>query len=223
MTIKGVIFDMDGVIIDTEKWYQVYWVKAANDLGYPMKPEHVLKIRSLPGKFAAPLLKETVCPDFDYCAVRDKRKEYMEKHVKKHGIEVKKGALELLVYLKKNNIKTSVATATDIGRTKKYLKEIDLLTYFDEIVCASMVKNGKPQPDIYLEAAKRLGLSPKSCIALEDSPNGVLSAYRAGCKTVMVPDLTPPDDDTKKLLFAQAESLLQVIDIIKNCGYKKQG
>ena len=83
-----------------------------------------------------------------------------------------------------------------------------------------MVEKGKPEPDIYIEAAKRLGLPESSCIALEDSPNGVLSAYRAGCVTVMVPDLTQPDDSTAQIIYTKADSLSDVIDIIEkiNCG-----
>ena len=77
-----------------------------------------------------------------------------------------------------------------------------------------MVAHGKPQPDIYIEASKRLELEPKECIALEDSPNGILSAYRAGCVPVMVPDLTQPDEETAKIIYSKADDLSQVIDII---------
>lgn len=213
--IKGVIFDMDGVIIDTEKWYQKYWVKAANDMGYPMKEEHVLQIRSLDYKLAEPLLKEIVCSDFDFFAVREKRREYLSRHIEKYGIEKKKGIEELLEYIKSNNIKCAVATSTNPHITEQYLKSLNLYHYFDKIICASMVEHGKPAPDIYLAAAKKLNLTPGECIAIEDSPNGIKSAHAAGCLAIMVPDLTQPDEETEKLLYAKADNLLNVIDIIE--------
>lgn len=219
--IKGVIFDMDGVIIDTEKLYQKYWVKAANDMGYPMKKEHVLQIRSLDYKLAEPLLREIVCSDFDFFAVREKRREYLARHIEKYGIEKKKGIDELLEYIKSNNIKCAVATSTAPDITAQYLKTLNLYRYFDKIVCASMVENGKPAPDIYLTASKALNLSPNECIAVEDSPNGIKSAHSAGCLTVMVPDLTQPDEESAKLLYAKADNLLNVIDIIEKVKNKK--
>ena len=196
--IDGIIFDMDGVITDTEKWLQRYYLKAAEELGFTkIKAEHILEIRSLPAEIAEKKMKSLVCDDFE-----------------KYGLEKKKGIDELLRYIKKKGLKCSVATATPAERTKEYLTRLGIISYFDEIVCADMVEKGKPEPDIYIEAAKRLGLPEASCIALEDSPNGVLSAYRAGCVTVMVPDLTQPDEKTSELIYAKADSLLDVIDII---------
>lgn len=212
--IKGVIFDMDGLIIDTEKWLQKYYVQASCELGCPMKPEDVLEIRSLSAEYAIPKLKELVGEHFDYYGVKELRKKYMSEHIEKYGIEKKKGIDELLQYIKSNNLKCAVATATAPDRTEEYLTKLNIYSYFDEVVCAAMVKHGKPQPDIYIEASKRLGLPPENCIALEDSPNGVLSAYRAGCVAVMVPDLTQPDEETSRLIYAKADDLSKVIGII---------
>ena len=219
--IKGVIFDMDGVITDTEKWLQRYYMKAARELGFTqIKAEHILEIRSLPAEIAEKKMKTLVCDDFDFYAVRELRKKYMIEHIEKYGLEKKKGIDELLRYIKEKGLRCSVATATPVERTREYLTKIGIIEYFDEIVCADMVEKGKPEPDIYIEAAKRLGLPESSCIALEDSPNGVLSAYRAGCVTVMVPDLTQPDDSTAQIIYTKADSLSDVIDIIEkiNCG-----
>lgn len=218
--IKGVLFDMDGLMIDTEKWLQKYYVQAAERLGFPMKPEHVLEIRSLPAEYAVPKLQKLVCPDFDYYAVKNLRKIYMKEHIEKYGLEKKKGLDRLLKYIKECGLKCSVATATAPDRTREYLSKLNILEYFDQIVCASMVKHGKPQPDIYIEAAHRLSLEPKQCVALEDSPNGVLAAVRAGCVTVMVPDLTQPDEETAKIIYKKADDLSQVIDIIKDINNK---
>ena len=134
----------------------------------------------------------------------------MEGHIKVHGLTLKKGAVELLTFLKDKGIQTAVATATDLERTKKYLSELGIITYFDELVSATMVEYGKPAPDIYQYACKQLGRKPEECMAVEDSPNGVTSAYLAGCKVVMVPDQTQPDEETKKMLYAKVESLLGI-------------
>ncbi len=206
--IKAAILDMDGTMLDTEKIYMIYWIKAANYYGYDMKPEHVLGIRSLANEFAKEKFKDYFGPECDYFQIRDKRKELMSAYFEENGLEKKKGLDELLIHLKEKNYKVAVATATDYERTKSYLKELDIERYFDQIVCACMVSKGKPAPDIYLEAAKRLGVKPDECIALEDSPNGVLSANKAGCKVIMVPDLSEPDEETSKLLYARVDDLL---------------
>lgn len=213
--LQGVIFDMDGLMLDTEKLLLRFWCEAAAEMGYAMEKKHVLSIRSLAAKYAEPKLKGYFGQDFDYKKIRDRRKELMNSYIEEHGIETKKGVRELLSFLKEHGYKTAVATATDLARTQKYLKSVDLLRYFDKIVCASMVENGKPEPDIYIRAAKELELLPENCIALEDSPNGILSAYRAGCMPVMVPDLDEPSEETRKLLFGLEEDLLKVIELIK--------
>ena len=216
MEIRGIIFDMDGLMIDTEKLLHKYWVQAANEFGYPMKMEHVLQIRSLAAKFAIPKLKNMLGEDFDYYKVRARRMELMNQHVEQYGLEKKKGLDELLDYAKKNGYVMAVATATDEERTAKYLKSIGKYSYFDEIVCGPMVANGKPEPDIYLEAAKRLKLQPENCMALEDSPNGILAAYRAGCVPVMVPDLDEPSKETKEMLYGLVSDLTQVIPLLES-------
>ena len=209
--VKAVIFDMDGVLIDTEKWLTKCWCQAAGEAGFPMEMKHALAIRSLAGKYAEQYLQGIFGDDFSYWEIRERRKELMREHLKKHGVEKKQGADELLDYLREHKIKTAVATATDLPRTRSYLTEIGIYDKFDEIICASMVENGKPKPDIYLYACKRLGLTAGECIAVEDSPNGVRSASSAGLRTIMVPDLTEPDEEIKKLIAAKAHSLYDVI------------
>lgn len=214
--IKAVIFDMDGVITDTEKLLVKYWVQAAEEYGFPMKPHHALAIRSLAGKFCEPQLKEWFGEECDYKTVRTRRMELMQAHLAEHGLEKKKGIDELLDYLSQSGIAAAVATATDIQRATAYLTEIGIFDRFDKVISASMVENGKPCPDIYRYAAAQLGLDPSECIALEDSPNGIKSASSAGCKAVMIPDLTQPDEEILPLLYAKCDSALDVIELIKN-------
>lgn len=214
--IKAVIFDMDGVLIDTEKWLNRFWCQAAAEAGFLMKPEDVLQIRSLAGKYAAPFLKQKFGPGFQYWTIRERRKELMLEHIKKNGLEKKPGVDEALDYLAANQIRTAVATATDPARTKEYLTSVGIYEKFDEIICASMVENGKPEPDIYLYACEKMGEKPEECVAVEDSPNGVKSAASAGLITVMVPDLTKPDPETAGLIAAEAQSLYDLILLIED-------
>ncbi|MCM1226326.1 MAG: HAD family phosphatase [Clostridium sp.] len=213
MKIKGVIFDMDGLMLDTEKLLMRFWIESANQFGFDMKKEHVLSIRSLAGKYAVPKLQGIFGESFDYDAVRKRRIELMNEYIAENGIEKKKGLDELLSYLS-GKYRIAVATATDYERTEMYLKKVGVFDFFDKIICGSMVENGKPAPDIYLKASSELCLAPEECAALEDSPNGILSAYRAGCKPIMIPDLSQPDEETSKLLYAKADSLDKVIDIL---------
>ncbi len=213
--IKGVIFDMDGLMIDTEKLLTRFWCEAAQFYGWNMTKEHVLGIRSLAAKYAEPHLKGIFGDDFNYFDVRAKRIELMNAYIAENGIEKKKGLDELLDYLDEVGLKKAVATATDRKRTKMYLTSIGVYDRFDKIVCGDMIKNGKPAPDIYITAAGELELPCGECMALEDSPNGIRSAFAAGCVPVMIPDLSQPDDETAKIMYEKCDDLSQVIDVLK--------
>lgn len=211
-TIKGVIFDMDGLMLDTEKLLTRFWCEAAAFYGFDMQKQHVLGIRSLAAKYAQPHLQSIFGKDFDYYAVRAKRIELMNAYIAQNGIEKKQGLDELLESLSQRGLKLAVATATDRRRTDMYLTKAGVLHYFDELVTGDTISNGKPKPDIYIAAAKALGLPCENCLALEDSPNGIRSAYDAGCKPVMIPDLSLPDEQTKPLLYGCFGSLSELND-----------
>ena len=213
--IKGILSDMDGVILDSEKIYVRFWCEAGQFYGFPFERRHALGIRSMARPFAIQRLQGWFGEGFDYDKVRNKRVELMDAYVAEHGIEPKPDAARLLSYLKENGYRVALATATPKDRAEAYLSRVDLLRYFDEVVSARMVKNGKPAPDIYLYAAERLGLKPEECIALEDSPNGVRSANAAGCRTVMVPDLDAPSEEIKPLLYDVADGLWDVVRVLE--------
>lgn len=216
MKIKAVIFDMDGVVLDTEKLYVRFWCEGANFCGYPMTKEHALSIRSLARPFAIQKLQGYFGEDFDYDAVRNKRIELMEKYIEENGVDKKPNSQEILKWLKLKGYKVALATATPLERTERYLKKVDLYQYFDKIVCASMVKQGKPQPDIYLKACEELGFAPCECMAVEDSANGIISASSAGCVTVMAVDLDGPTEETAKRTYAVIENLIEIKTLLKD-------
>lgn len=208
--MKAVIFDLDGTLIDTETYYRIFWPKALAEFGYHMTDEQALFMRSLGRPFAPAQLRVWFGEELDYQTVRQRRKELMEECLDREGIRVKPGAPELLEKLRAEGITTAIATATDPERTAKYLRLTRLEGRFDKIVSATMVKEGKPAPDIYLYACAQLSLKPEECIAVEDSPNGVLSAYRAGCRVIMVPDQTQPDEALQRYIFRTVQTLAEV-------------
>ncbi len=213
-TIKGVIFDLDGTLLDTEKLYKRFWIEAARRLGYPMEERHALMIRSLAAVYAEPLLKQEVCPEFDYHAVRALRRQIMEEFIDQNGVEPKPGLLETLGAIKARGLKIGLATATPEHRARKYLRMVQAEAYFDAVTCADMVKKGKPQPDIYLLACERTGVAPANALAVEDAPTGIRAAHAARCLPVFVPDQDQPDEALRALCFAVVPSLLDVIPLI---------
>ncbi|WP_026489955.1 HAD family hydrolase [Butyrivibrio sp. XBB1001] len=208
--IDACIFDLDGTLTDTEKFYQKAWPLALEHFGYKCEPWMPLELRSLGRPFAPLQFKKWFGDDFDYNEVREYRKSIVVDMIKEQGIPLKPGAKEILVWLRENGILTALATANDFERTKGYLTRLGLFDHFDKIICADMVKEGKPSPDIYSYACQQLGLEPQRCLAVEDSPNGVTSAHLAGCKVVMVPDLTQPDEELSKKLYACVPSLVDI-------------
>lgn len=215
MEIKGVIFDMDGLMIDTEKHYNYYLCKAANELGFPMKREHALMLRSLDERLAGPLMQQYLGAGYDHQSVLALYRGYVNEYFSSHEIEVKPGLFELLQYLQKHHYITCVATATEKNRACSFLNKIGAAPYFSYLCSGKDLEHSKPAPDIYLKTAAEMGLAPENCIALEDSPNGVRAAHGAGCCTIMVPDLTQPDEELRGMIFAKADTLEAVIDIIE--------
>ena len=212
--IKAVLFDLDGTLTDTEKYYQKAWPQALRHFGYDVTDDIALEFRSLGRPFAPLRFKEMFGEDFDYQEVRSYRKTLVEDIIKENGIPLKPGARQILSWLRENGILTALVTANNFGRAERYLKKIDLFECFDKIICANMVEQGKPAPDIYAFACRELGMDPKDTFAVEDSPNGVTSAYLAGCNVIMVPDLTEPDEELSKKLYKRVDKLMDIRDLI---------
>ena len=213
-TIRGVLFDMDGVVLDTEKLYARFWAEAAHALGYPMTYEQALGMRSLNSVAGQAKLESYFGPGVSRPAMRAKRVELMDAYVAQFGVEAKPCIHELLDYLKGQGIRTAIATSSPMERAKSYLDSLDLTTKFDCICSGHDVAQGKPAPDIYLKAAASIGVPPENCLAIEDAPAGILSAHRAGCMPVLVPDLDGSDEEMRKTLYAEADSPLDIIHLL---------
>ncbi|MBO4908964.1 MAG: HAD family phosphatase [Lachnospiraceae bacterium] len=214
--IKAVIFDLDGTILDTEKYYRICWPKACEHFGFTLTDDMYLQLRSFGRPFVFDRFREWFGDSFNYDEVRAYRKVIYEEIVKEHGISLKTGAMNALNWLKENGILRAVATATDLERTGRYLKSVGLDNSFDKICSAADCKFGKPAPDVYLEAVRQLGLDPSECIAVEDAPNGILSASRAGLKVVFVPDQRESEPEVEHLCMAKIKTLDDLPKVIIN-------
>ena len=214
-SIRGVLFDMDGVILDSEKLYAKFWAAGCECYGYHMTYPQALGMRSLNAQAGQEYLSSLFGPDISYPLVRARRIELMDAYVEENGIEAKPGIFELLDYLAARHIPYAITTASPNDRIRNHLGRLGLYERFDHICTAHEVPHGKPAPDIYLLGAKTIGVPPEKCLALEDSYTGILSAYRAGCLAAIVPDLDQPGENILYIAYARADSLTDVIDLME--------
>lgn len=213
--IRGVLFDMDGLVLDTEKLYSRFWMEACRFYGFPMTYEQSLKMRAANSRLGAENLHRFFGPDIDYKTIRTKRIELMDAFIAENGVEPKPGIFELMDYLEEQGIPAAITSSSPADRIREHLSSLGLYHRFTAICSGYDVPWGKPAPDIYLHGAASLGLPPENCLALEDAPLGIESAFRAGCIPVMIPDQDPPDEKAKPMLYAKADSLHDIIDLLK--------
>ena len=213
--VRGVLFDLDGVVIDTEKLYTRFWIEAARDLGYTMTLEQALQMRSLGRVLSQQKLDSFYGPGLlDYMDLRARRIELMGAWIAEHGVEEKKGIRELLTCLKEKEIPCAITSSSSIPVIREHLGNLGLLEYFTALCSGKDVPSGKPAPDIYLHGAATIGVAPECCLAIEDSPVGIEAAWSAGCMAVIVPDLDQPDALTLSRCYAKADSLLDVMELL---------
>lgn len=215
MEIKAILFDMDGLVLDTERLYTRFWQEAAQALGFPMTRAQALGMRSLNRDAGEAQLQSYFGEKISYEEVRRERIRRMDAFIKENGVTTKPGIRELLSFAGANGIKTAITTSSPLERTRCYLEKVGLSDSFDCLFSGYMVERGKPEPDLYLYAAEQLSVRPEQCMVLEDSPAGILAAYRAGCIPVMIPDQDEPGEETKKLLYACVKRLDLVPELWK--------
>jgi HAD superfamily hydrolase (TIGR01509 family) len=213
--IRGILFDMDGLVLDTEKLFTRFWMEASQLHGYPMTRQQALGMRSLSKTAGQQQLESYFGPRINYAEIRATRIRLMSAFIAENGVEPKPGIYRLLDWLDAHNIPAAITSSSPTDRIEQYLKPLNLYHRFQKICSGHEVPRGKPEPDIYLYGAAQLGLHPEECLALEDSPAGILSAYRAGCLPVMIPDQDQPTEETLPLLYGKADSLAEIIFFLK--------
>lgn len=214
--MKAVIFDMDGVLFDTEKLCMESWDYAGEKLGVGKAGYMVMKTLGVKAEAAIEILRKEFSDDFDAVEFKKIGRDYSYDYFNKYGVPIKKGVNDILNYLKSNGFKIALASSTSSKSVFHHLDDAKIKDYFDVVVCGDMVQKSKPEPDIYLKAAELLNFPACECYAVEDSRNGLLSAHNAGCHVIMVPDLWQGEEETDAFLAAKCSDLNEVIDFMEN-------
>lgn len=211
MKFKAVLFDMDGVIFDSEKAVIDCWKILAPEAGIPNIEEFCRGALGITSKATKELFLSMYGDKYPYDELNQRKRELFIERFDAGLVAVKPGVVELLTYLREHGIKTSIASSTSTPSVTRELKKAGLYELFDEVVCGDMIEHSKPAPDIWIEAMKRLGVESSDSIAVEDSFNGVKSAKAAGVYTIMVPDLVQPTEEIRNLADEVLPSLNEVL------------
>ena len=210
---KGAIFDMDGTLIDTERLYQQGWFSVAEEFGEKSSMDLAKSVSGTSNDQMREVV-HSFYPNVDADLYVERVIAFVKKRTDEH-IDLMPGVREILQFFKDNGIKMSVASSSPKEIIKINLTRVGIADYFDEFVSGEEVENGKPEPDIFLRAAKLIAISPEECYAFEDSLNGIRAAAAAGCAAIMIPDQVEPTEDIKKLTVAICPSLNDALAAIK--------
>ena len=211
--MRGAIFDMDGLLLDSESLYQRCWHELARELGAVLPPDFVSEITGSGTERSRAVLREyypMTDPDELMAACRARVMILEETE-----LTLKPGAAELLEALHGAGWRLAVASSSPRDMVSTNLNRTGLARWIDSMVCGGETERGKPFPDIILLAAERMGLRPEDCMVLEDSPNGLEAARAAGSLPVMVPDLVPPTEEIRSFC-AVYPSLCDVLDAVRS-------
>ena len=212
---KAVLFDMDGLMLDTERIYVRVWQEAARDLGYDLGDELFVSFAGLSVVGSERRLARTAGDGFSIPAFRARWEELWRRYLDRDGIAVKPGLPPLLDWLDAAGAPRAVVTSTEAREAADTLQRAGLAARFQTVVSGDQVANGKPAPDIFLLGAQRLGVKAGRCIALEDSEAGVRAAHAAGMRVIMVPDLKPPSPEVRDLATAVVPTLHEALPLVQ--------
>lgn len=212
--IGGVLFDMDGVLFDTEVIGLGISQQLLAEAGMVMERDFYVQLMGATYHYYAGLMNERFGQDFDVMAYKDEWHRRMDTLLDGGSVPVKPGAVALLAQLKEAGYRVAVASSSPAARIEKNLAATGLREYFSATVGGDSIKKGKPHPEIFETAAAALGLPPHRCMAVEDSLNGVRSASAAGCFTVLVPDLLQPNDEMQALCQGVVPELSAIMPLL---------
>lgn len=196
---KYVVFDMDGVILDTERMIQRCWQQVGERYGLPDIGETFLQCVGTTRVHTRQVFQERYPQGVSYERFQEGCRELFFNGIQDDGMQVKPGARELLIHLREQGAGIGLASSTRMELVKGELESVDLFRYFDQVITGDLLERSKPAPDIYLMACRALGVAPEEAWAVEDSYNGIRSAAAAGMKAIMVPDLLPPTGEMEAL------------------------
>lgn len=213
--LQGVIFDMDGLMFDTERLSARCWEQVGREFGLDITESFLVGVRGVTRREFQRIFEQRYGDRADYETVMGRKTELFRQEIRQNGVPVKPGLPELLTFLREQKIPAAMATATNQEIARRYLTETGLTAFFDQLVFGDQVRRGKPDPEIFLYSAQRLGVLPERSVVLEDSLNGVLAGIRGGFRTIMVPDMTRPPPELERKLFHKCEDLFQVMDCLR--------
>lgn len=214
--VSGIIFDMDGVLIDSERQSNEGWLWAAGQLGVDMPMWLIDSFKGAPAELCCKFFDDYYKGVIDYWEAKELRTQHVYKIRETEGIPVKKGVKDIFEYIRNNGLKCAVATSTRRESAEKTLHEIGVWDYLDAVVYVDEVERGKPEPDIFLRAAKAIGVNPSEAVVVEDSINGIKAGYAAGMRVVHIPDTIAIDDDIRKLTYMVCDDLNGLIDVVES-------
>lgn len=213
--MNAVIFDMDGLMFDTERVYIEAWDYVGEKMGVGKAGYMNLKTLGMNAELSRKVWQEEFGNRFDERMLREYTREFLSDYYEKNGLPVKKGLYSLLDYLKEQDCRLAVASSSKQAEIEEHLKDAGVSGYFQVVIGGDRISHSKPDPEIYQRACEMLGENPKDCYALEDSKNGLLAAHRAGCIPLMVPDLWEPDEEVLGIIAGKFDDLEQVRDYLK--------
>lgn len=214
--IEAVIFDMDGVIFDTERLYLENWRKIFKKYGYEMTKEIYISVMGKGRKNAIKTFLEIYGKDLPISQMYKEKDEKFMQEIEEGKVLVKPGAEEILNFLKENEYKIAIATSAKRDRTLRQLNMAGMIKKFDVIVCGDDIKNSKPDPEIFLKAAQKLSVNYSNCIVIEDSAAGIKAAFNAKMIGMHVEDLKKADDEILKYCNRSFIDLFKIKEYFEN-------